>query len=357
MKKTNAIVSLILNAVILGTEGFALTYTYLNVDSQSTLTPLQNFFCRYTVDSNLLLFVAAFLSFIFGIICLIQKKDAPLWTIIVKFIAVVSVATTMLVVLCLLVPMMGWENGKTMIVGEDFIFLHLIDPLLALIAFIGFEIEPKMKKRFSFLCLIPLVIYAAILAPICSLTSFPDPYEPAGLLNLAKAEPLQAAWKWCAIFFGTWLVGFLILWARQGIAKCEEKREEAAQEEQTPTPSNDAYKEDRGPQATQTQYIAADDVVVIQDDEGSEESEEAEEIKEEEEEKKINPTGYMNRPRVYHIAKQAGTSKWQVRLATGQKAIKLFDTQEQAIQYAKSLVKTQGGSIRVHSLKGKIRKD
>ncbi|MFA6619700.1 MAG: DUF2188 domain-containing protein [Bacilli bacterium] len=39
------------------------------------------------------------------------------------------------------------------------------------------------------------------------------------------------------------------------------------------------------------------------------------------------------------------------------KAIKLFDTQEQAIQYAKSLVRTQGGSIRVHSLKNKMRKE
>jgi hypothetical protein len=65
----------------------------------------------------------------------------------------------------------------------------------------------------------------------------------------------------------------------------------------------------------------------------------------------------MNRPRVYHISKQIDSGKWQVRLATGQKAIKLFDTQEQAIFYAKSLVKSQGGSIRVHSLKGKMRKE
>lgn len=350
MKKTNAIISLIFNALILLTEGFALTYTYFDVDPQSALTPLQNFFCHYTADSNLLLFLAAFISFFFGIICLIKKKDMPLWVAILKLASVVSVVTTMLVVACLLVPMMGWENGKMMIIGKDFIFLHFIDPLLALIAFVGFEIEPKIKKRLSFLCLAPLVVYAAAMAPLCSLTSFPDPYEQAGLLNLANAEPFQVTWKWCAIFFGTWLIGFLILWGRQGVATLENKREEQA-------PSGNVFIEDRGPQVTPPQCGAADDAVVIQDDEGSEESEEAKEIKDEEEEKKINPTGYMNRPRVYHIARQAETSKWQVRLATGQKAIKLFDTQEQAIQYAKSLVKTQGGSIRVHSLKGKMRKE
>ncbi|MCH3909172.1 MAG: DUF2188 domain-containing protein [Bacilli bacterium] len=64
----------------------------------------------------------------------------------------------------------------------------------------------------------------------------------------------------------------------------------------------------------------------------------------------------MNRPRVYHISKQE-SGQWQVKLATGQKAIKLFSTQEEAINYAKGLVKTQGGSIRVHSLKGKMRKE
>jgi hypothetical protein len=85
----------------------------------------------------------------------------------------------------------------------------------------------------------------------------------------------------------------------------------------------------------------------------------AEEAKEEADEKAAqtaDPNNYMNRPRVYHISKQE-SGQWQVKLATGQKAIKLFSTQEEAINYAKGLVKTQGGSIRVHSLKGKMRKE
>lgn len=65
---------------------------------------------------------------------------------------------------------------------------------------------------------------------------------------------------------------------------------------------------------------------------------------------------YNNRPRVYHVSKQSDSGKWQVKLATGVKAIRLFDTQEEAIAYAKGLVKTMGGSIRVHSVKGKMRK-
>ena len=64
---------------------------------------------------------------------------------------------------------------------------------------------------------------------------------------------------------------------------------------------------------------------------------------------------YKDKSRVYHISKN-DDGKWQVKLANGEKAIKLFDTQLLAINYAKELVKTRGGSIRIHSLKGKIRK-
>ena len=59
--------------------------------------------------------------------------------------------------------------------------------------------------------------------------------------------------------------------------------------------------------------------------------------------------------RVYHVSKNK-SGKWQVKLAGGEKAIKLFATQKEASDFAKELVKNNGGSIRVHSPKGQIRK-
>ena len=59
--------------------------------------------------------------------------------------------------------------------------------------------------------------------------------------------------------------------------------------------------------------------------------------------------------RVYHVGKQK-SGKWQVKLANGEKAIRVFDTQKEAIDCAKELIKTQGGSYRIHSRQGKIRK-
>jgi hypothetical protein len=39
--------------------------------------------------------------------------------------------------------------------------------------------------------------------------------------------------------------------------------------------------------------------------------------------------------KTYHIAKRASDGKWQVKFASGEIAIKLFDTQAEAIDYAK----------------------
>ena len=57
----------------------------------------------------------------------------------------------------------------------------------------------------------------------------------------------------------------------------------------------------------------------------------------------------------YHVSKNED-GKWQVKFAGGEKAIKLFDTQAEAIDYAKQLAKNQDGNITIHKRDGKLRK-
>lgn len=59
--------------------------------------------------------------------------------------------------------------------------------------------------------------------------------------------------------------------------------------------------------------------------------------------------------RNYHVAKRPD-GKWQVKFAGGEKAIKLFATQAEAIEYAKKLAGNQDGSISIHKKDGKMRK-
>ena len=69
--------------------------------------------------------------------------------------------------------------------------------------------------------------------------------------------------------------------------------------------------------------------------------------------KAAKPAAKKEKPdhRNYHVVKRAD-GKWEVKFAGGQKAIKLFDTQKEALEYSKKMAKNQGGSMLVHNSKG-----
>ena len=56
--------------------------------------------------------------------------------------------------------------------------------------------------------------------------------------------------------------------------------------------------------------------------------------------------------RVYHVAKREEDGKWAVKFAGGDKVIKLFDTQAEALEYSKAMAKNQDGKLLVHNSKG-----
>ncbi|MBO4594881.1 MAG: DUF2188 domain-containing protein [Clostridia bacterium] len=57
----------------------------------------------------------------------------------------------------------------------------------------------------------------------------------------------------------------------------------------------------------------------------------------------------------YHIS-QRDDGKWQVKGAKAEKALKIFNTQAEAIKYAKTTAGNQDGSFTIHKKDGKIRK-
>jgi hypothetical protein len=59
--------------------------------------------------------------------------------------------------------------------------------------------------------------------------------------------------------------------------------------------------------------------------------------------------------KVYHISHRPDGG-WQVTFPGSEKALKLFKTQAEAIDYAEGVAKNQGSSISIHSKKGAIRK-
>ena len=60
--------------------------------------------------------------------------------------------------------------------------------------------------------------------------------------------------------------------------------------------------------------------------------------------------------RNYHVTKRREDGKWQVKYARGSKALKLFDTQAEAVAYAQKIADNCDGSVVVHKVTGQIRK-
>lgn len=60
--------------------------------------------------------------------------------------------------------------------------------------------------------------------------------------------------------------------------------------------------------------------------------------------------------KAFHVSRRPELNKWQVKATGSDKALKLFNTQKEAIEYANQLAKNQNVSVRVHSKEGKLRK-
>lgn len=66
----------------------------------------------------------------------------------------------------------------------------------------------------------------------------------------------------------------------------------------------------------------------------------------------------VSQGQTYHISYHNRRLKtWKVKAENAGRALKVFNTQKEAIDYANACVKKSGGSIRVHSMMGKIRKE
>lgn len=58
--------------------------------------------------------------------------------------------------------------------------------------------------------------------------------------------------------------------------------------------------------------------------------------------------------KVYHVSKRASDNKWVIKFAGGEKAIKTFDTKQEAVTYIEFLVKSNKNAVVLtHASKGK----
>ncbi len=101
----------------------------------------------------------------------------------------------------------------------------------------------------------------------------------------------------------------------------------------------------------ETETAGEDDSEPEQDESQTEESAPEQAPAEEAKESAPKPVN-----KTYHVAKRKADGKWQVKIAGGSKAIKLFATQLEAIDFAKKLAENQEAKIVIHKEDGTFRR-
>ncbi|MDC7294445.1 DUF1600 domain-containing protein [Butyrivibrio sp. DSM 10294] len=126
-----------------------ISFSFLRKDGKWCRERAEKAFKFFTTQSNVLCAVAA--------LCMCFFAGAQ-WAFILKYIGTVAVTVTMLTVIFFLGPSMG--GYQKLYVGTE-LWLHLINPLLALISFCTFE-RRSMSVGVAALGLLPVILYGIL---------------------------------------------------------------------------------------------------------------------------------------------------------------------------------------------------
>ena len=134
-------------------------------------------FMFYTEDSNYFAGIVCLILAIFQINELINGKEIPKIIRLLKYVAVCLLMVTFTVVIFVLAPMVGGVDGyKMLLLNGSMLYQHLLCPIFALSSFVHLERKNKIPKNYTFISLIPTIIYAVIMIILNILKIIEGPY-------------------------------------------------------------------------------------------------------------------------------------------------------------------------------------
>ena len=325
--KKHAVPGLIGNAVIviLGLIGIIMAFFEAGNNARELVL-------YFTFISNVLVVLVSLVGiFLYAASIKNDKNYVSEFYQVLKLISVAMVAITFTMVMVFLRPSnpsFGWFEGSQL-------FMHAVVPIASIFSFIFLEYNSKIRFRFFFTPIIAVLLYGtfyvsyAFFAKSGNVDWYGFLFEPNN--RVAPVNPGGFTPGPFFLFLGESLGGALVfgfvLWLLNKIFNLIFVGYTIEEED--------------------TNTSKVDDIL-------------PEEPKKAQNSSKSNARPsqkYKGKARVYHISRSKFISRsWQVKLATGEKAIKIFPTQLEAINYAKDLAKKNGGSIRIHSMKGQLRK-
>ena len=142
--------------VILGTIFMITGFKFMSSVGNLTSTGLEAF-KYFTVDSNIVVGLVAFIMFIYELLYLRKRIEViPQFVYILKHIGTVGVILTFIVTLFYLAPLLGFKF--LFLYQNTNLLFHLIVPILSFISFVFFE-KTKIDFKYTFYGLSTMLLY------------------------------------------------------------------------------------------------------------------------------------------------------------------------------------------------------
>ena len=290
-------------------------------------TPAVAYFKYFTLVTNLLIIVTSTVSIGYNVEFLVHRDRQvlqPDYLYILKLITSTCALITFLTVACYLQHSVYRDPSVSAAMHANNVMHHYLAPLSFALGFIILDLDKKYNWKIFFFGIAVLVLYTIYALPLSNIAAVQSWWQgaPYVFMDFAKMK------LWAILIIPSFLIGglgiSLLIWFLNRVSyllfigdEIKEDAEETAEEKAI----------EAKVQVTEADEAAVGEIL------------------------KNRNIG----PRIYHISRRED-KMWQVKFAKGKRAIKIFNTQAEAIVFAKKLAKSQVGSIRIHSLKGRIRK-
>ena len=179
--------TILVDSLIIVFAAYAFSNYILHFVGDNDFGTSSNFFLYYTNWSNILAVVGAIAS----LYCLFKGIRIPKALAIFKLAATLMLTVTMLVVVFVLAPTIGWHVLFDL---GGMIFLHLLIPLLAIVDFLYLSDMDPFSRRDVVYSLIPMLIYAVGIITVL-LIAGNDDLAPYPFLRI-HTQPLLATILW-----------------------------------------------------------------------------------------------------------------------------------------------------------------
>ena len=170
-EKIRIVIGIIINTMVFGLEVYCLsTFIKYLIRGDEDIR-----FRYFTNISNLTVGLLALVSLVFLLISLFKGKMIyPKVLSVLKLVGITMTTLTFFTVLFVIAPLTSFKE----MYGDVRFITHLVTPVLVVIAYLFFEEKTIFEWRFSFLGIVPVVIYEVFyVTNVVFLKTWPDLYK------------------------------------------------------------------------------------------------------------------------------------------------------------------------------------